>query len=87
MSYKVIAHIADGALISQHPEDEVQSILGRSLKWEEEDGRVSAGRFYQTNWVANITTKEASKLLAAGIDHISIKKGNSKYVYPVWMTY
>ena len=86
MSHTVTAHVADGSLVCQHPDVEVERVLGRDLKWISEGDSCKAGRFFQQSYTANITTKEAAKLIAAKLDNINVKSKN-RFLYPVWMTY
>ena len=76
----VIAYVADGCLVSQHPDVDVERILGREVQWTPNDDRQEAGSFYQQSYSTEITTKEAAKLMSASLENIAIKKGAS-YIY------
>ena len=73
MSHKVTAYVADGSLVSQHPEYEVDRLLGRSLKWHANNDRVEAGSFYQQSFTAKITEEEAEKLKSSNIENIYVQ--------------
>lgn len=72
---KIIADIRDGSLISQHPDREVERLLGRQLDWEEvPDTRRSAGSYYQCDVFGYITPEEAEILSESEIENISVLK-------------
>ena len=80
MSHKLTAYVADGSLVSQHPDIDVERLLGRDIKWVANDDRVEVGSFFQQSYTSNITTKEAAKLMATQLENISIKRGAS-YIF------
>ena len=69
--FQITAYVADGSLVSQHPDLEVERLLGRSLQWVDNNDRVEAGNFYQQSYTAEITAEEAERL--TGIENIYIQ--------------
>lgn len=64
---KICISVADGSLIYQHPENDIEKIFS-GLEWEEREGtRHTAGRFYQCVKEAEIDTDEA-EILQGRID-------------------
>lgn len=61
---RMTVYVADGSLISQHPDIDVERILGR-IRWTANNDRIEAGSFYQQSFTAEITYSES--LLVSGI--------------------
>lgn len=71
--YTVTAYVADGYLVCQHPDVDVERLLGRDIKWVANDDRVEVGSFWQQSYTAMISFKEAQKLSHSGIENIYIQ--------------
>ena len=69
--YKVTAYVADGSLVCQHPDVDVERILGREVQWTPNDDRQEAGKFYQQSYTTEITAEEAERL--TGVENIYIQ--------------
>lgn len=71
---KIVASVADGSLVYQHPDNRVDRLLGKHLDWQEVPGtRQEAGSFYQADFSALVSREDVEKIQKAGIENISIE--------------